>query len=69
MKTFLIWLSVLGTLGAGFYASQKWPDKMPFAKASEKVDGGRRLVYEATIEIEGSTRPALVAETITLVFD
>ena len=38
-------------------------------KASEKVDGGRRLVYEATIEIEGSTRPALVAETITLVFD
>lgn len=38
-------------------------------KASEKVDGGRRLVYEATIEIEGATRPALVAETITLVFD
>ncbi len=38
-------------------------------KASEKVDGGRRLIYEATIEIEGATRPALVAETITLVFD
>ena len=38
-------------------------------KASEKVDGGRRLVYEATIEIEGATRPALVAETITLVLD
>ena len=38
-------------------------------KASEKVDGGRRLIYEATIEIEGAARPALVAETITLVFD
>ncbi len=38
-------------------------------KASEPVEGGRRLVYEATIEIEGSARPALVAETITLVFD
>ena len=38
-------------------------------KASEKVDGGRRLIYEATIEIEGASRPALVAETITLVFD
>ena len=42
MKTFLIWLSVLGTLGAGFYASQKWPDKMPFAKASEKVDPAKK---------------------------
>ena len=38
-------------------------------KASEKVEGGRRLFTESTMEIEGATRPALVAETITLVFD
>ena len=38
-------------------------------KASEPVEGGRRLIYEATIEIEGQTRPALVAETIQLAYD
>ena len=38
-------------------------------KASEAIDGGRRLISENTVEIEGETRPALIAETITLVFD
>jgi acyl dehydratase len=38
-------------------------------KSSEAVEGGRRLTVEATVEVEGSARPALVAETITLVFD
>jgi len=38
-------------------------------KASEKVEGGRRLFTESTMEIEGATRPALVAETISMVFD
>jgi acyl dehydratase len=38
-------------------------------KAAEAVKGGRRLVFDATVEIEGEERPALVAETITLVFD
>jgi len=38
-------------------------------KASEPVPGGRRLIYEATVEIEGQSRPALVAETITLAYD
>ena len=38
-------------------------------KSSEPVKGGRRLTVEATVEIEGQERPALVAETITLVFD
>ena len=38
-------------------------------RASEAVEGGRRLIYEATVEIEGAARPALVAETITMVFD
>jgi acyl dehydratase len=38
-------------------------------KASEPVDGGRRLTFDSTVEIEGQPRPALVAETIALVFD
>jgi acyl dehydratase len=38
-------------------------------KASEPVPGGRRLITESTVEIEGKDRPALVAETITLVYD
>jgi acyl dehydratase len=38
-------------------------------KASEPVEGGRRLISEATVEIEGQPRPALVAETISLSFD
>ncbi len=37
-------------------------------RASEPIEGGRRLIVEATVEIEGQTRPALVAETITLSF-
>ena len=37
-------------------------------KASENVEGGRRLISENTIEIEGQERPALVAETIALAF-
>jgi acyl dehydratase len=38
-------------------------------KASEPAGrGDRRLVFEATVEVEGTGRPALVAETITLVF-
>ena len=38
-------------------------------KASEQVEGGRRLVSETIIEVEGHDRPALVAETITIVYD
>ena len=38
-------------------------------KASEPVAGGRRLTSEATVEIEGVERPALVAETISVVYD
>ncbi len=37
-------------------------------KASEPVDSGRRLITEATLEIEGQQRPALVAETISVVY-
>jgi len=35
----------------------------------DEASGGHRIVTEATIEIAGEARPALVAETITLVFD
>ncbi len=38
-------------------------------KATEKIEGGRRLITENTVEIEGEARPALVAETISLAFD
>ena len=37
-------------------------------KASDPVEGGRRLTTEATVEIEGQARPALVAETISVVY-
>ena len=33
------------------------------------IPGGVRLTYEATVEIEGGVRPALVAETLSLVYD
>ncbi|MBV9138157.1 MAG: MaoC family dehydratase [Hyphomicrobiales bacterium] len=38
-------------------------------KAAEPVEGGQRLIFEAKVEIEGQERPALVAETIALVYD
>jgi len=38
-------------------------------KESAPVEGGRRLVFEAVVEVEGADRPALVAETIMLVFE
>ena len=38
-------------------------------KQVEPLRGGVRLTIEATVEIEGGSRPALVAETISLVYD
>jgi acyl dehydratase len=38
-------------------------------KAVEPVEGGARLTMEATVEVEGSGRPALVAETLSLVYE
>ncbi len=38
-------------------------------KACEPVEGGRRLTAQATVEIEGRERPALVAEIITIAYD
>jgi len=38
-------------------------------KAVQPVEGGQRLIFEAKVEIEGHERPALIAETIALVYD
>jgi len=38
-------------------------------KTVEKVDGGVRITNEGTMEIEGGTRPVLVAETIGMLYD
>jgi acyl dehydratase len=38
-------------------------------RAAEPIEGGQRLIFEAKVEIEGEARPALIAETIALVFD
>jgi len=35
----------------------------------EDIAGGVRLYYESQMEIEGSDKPALVAETIALAYD
>jgi len=38
-------------------------------KQAEDIEGGVRLTFESTMEIEGSPRPALVAETLSLAYD
>ncbi len=38
-------------------------------KTVEDIEGGVRLTFDSQMEIEGSTRPALVAETIALAYD
>ena len=38
-------------------------------KSSEPIEGGRRLIIDNVIEIEGESRPALVAEIISLAYD
>lgn len=38
-------------------------------KSVEPVAGGVRITSENTVEVEGATRPALVAETISLQYD
>ncbi|MBV9863259.1 MAG: MaoC family dehydratase [Alphaproteobacteria bacterium] len=38
-------------------------------KSVEKVEGGVRVTSENTMEIEGGSRPVLVAETISMLYD
>jgi acyl dehydratase len=37
-------------------------------KAAEPIEGGRRLIFDMRVEIEGEERPALIAETIALAY-
>ena len=36
--------------------------------AFDEIEGGARLTYSNTVEIEGVAKPALVAETLTVVY-
>ena len=38
-------------------------------KNVEDIEGGVRLTFDSQIEVEGSSRPALVAETLGIAFD
>ncbi len=38
-------------------------------KAVEEVAGGCRFIFDNTLEMEGSARPAVVAETISIAYD
>jgi acyl dehydratase len=38
-------------------------------KNVEDISGGVRMTFESTMEVEGSARPALVAETLSLAYD
>ena len=38
-------------------------------KSVEPVEGGVRITSESTVEVEGASRPALVAEIISMQFD
>ena len=38
-------------------------------KAAEPIEGGQRLIFDMTVEIDGEERPALIAETIALAYD
>lgn len=38
-------------------------------KALEAIPGGVRMTFDSTVELEGSDKPALVAETLVLAFD
>jgi acyl dehydratase len=38
-------------------------------KAVEDIAGGVRMTFDSTVELEGSDKPALIAETLVLAFD
>jgi acyl dehydratase len=38
-------------------------------KDIEDITGGVRMTFESTVEIQGSDKPALIAETLVLAFD
>lgn len=49
MKSLLVWLVVLGSLGGGgYYAYQKWPDKVAFWKAGGRADDAKKSARPTT---------------------
>jgi hypothetical protein len=36
---------------------------------TEPVEGGRRIISECVVEVEGQERPAVIAETIGVYYD
>ena len=38
-------------------------------KSAEPIEGGFRFTFESTAEVEGEKRPAMIAETVVLMFD
>ncbi|HEY9281761.1 MAG TPA: MaoC family dehydratase [Eoetvoesiella sp.] len=38
-------------------------------KAASRIEGGLRVHYDNSVEIAGNERPALVAETLTIIYD
>ncbi len=49
MKSLLVWLVVLGTLGGGgYYAYDKWPDKVAFWRNAEKADAAKKSARPTT---------------------
>lgn len=49
MKSLLVWLVVLGTLGGGgFFAYQKWPDKVAFWRTAEKAEAAKKFARPTT---------------------
>ncbi len=52
MKSLLIWLVVLGTLGGGgYYAYQKWPDKVAFWKTAAKAEDAAKKFARPTTAV------------------
>ena len=52
MKSLLIWLVVLGTLGGGgYYAYQKWPDKVAFWKTAAKAEDAAKKSARPTTAV------------------
>ncbi|PHX93793.1 MAG: hypothetical protein CK546_08125 [Pedosphaera sp.] len=52
MKSLLVWLVVLGTLGGGgYYAYKKWPDKVAFWKTAAKAEDAAKKFARPTTAV------------------
>ncbi len=53
MKSILVWLVVLGTLGGGgYFAYQKWPDKMAFWRTAGKAAAAPKSARPTSAKVE-----------------